>query len=189
MSKLNWRYKKPANTNPSLADNHLIGLAAVASPEATVLILGSMPGVVSLAQQQYYAHPRNLFWPIMAQLCQCDTSASYTEKLQQLSDSGIALWDVIDSCQRQGSLDSAIRDEQVNDFAAFLDEHRNIRAIGFNGAKAWHSFKRYVLPTQPIPAHIALLQLPSTSPAHAAVSFEHKLAQWQRLTPFLLRHS
>ena len=189
MSKPSWRYKKPANTNPSLVDNRLIGMAAVASPAAAVLILGSMPGAVSLAHQQYYAHPRNLFWPIMAQLCQCDATASYTEKLQQLTDSGIALWDVIDSCQRQGSLDSAIRDEQVNDFAAFLDEHRNIRAIGFNGAKAWHSFKRYVLPTQPIPAHIALLQLPSTSPAHAAVSFEHKLAQWCQLIPFLSCHN
>ncbi|HSG51625.1 MAG TPA: DNA-deoxyinosine glycosylase [Rheinheimera sp.] len=157
----------------------------MASPAATVLILGSMPGAVSLAQQQYYAHPRNLFWPIMAQLCQCDASASYTEKLQQLTDSGIALWDVIDSCQRQGSLDSAIRDEQVNDFAAFLVQHRNIRAIGFNGAKAWHSFKRYVLPTQPIPAHIALLQLPSTSPAHAAMTFEQKLQQWRQLTGYL----
>lgn len=189
MSKPNLRYKKPANTNPSLADNRLNGLAAVASPEATVLILGSMPGAVSLAQQQYYAHPRNLFWPIMAQLCQFDASAAYGEKLQQLTASGIALWDVIDSCQRQGSLDSAIRDEQVNDFATFLAEHRNIRAIGFNGAKAWHSYKRYVLPTQSIPAHIALLQLPSTSPAHAAVSFEQKLAQWQQLMPFLPRHS
>lgn len=185
MSKLNWRYKKPANTNPSLADNRLNGLAAVASPEVTVLILGSMPGAVSLVQQQYYAHPRNLFWPIMAQLCQCDAGATYTEKLQQLNASGIALWDVIGSCQRQGSLDNAIRDEQVNDFAAFLVQHRNIRAIGFNGAKAWQSFKRYVLPTQLIPAHIALLQLPSTSPAHAAVSFEQKLAQWQQLMPFL----
>ena len=168
-----------------MADNRLTGLAAMAQPGASVLILGSMPGAVSLAQQQYYGHPRNLFWPIMAQLCQFSASLTYAEKLRRISSSGVALWDVIGSCQRSGSLDSAIREEQVNDFSAFLAQYPDIAAIGFNGTKAWQSFKRYVLPSQHIPAHIALLPLPSTSPAHAALSFEGKLAQWQQLATYL----
>ena len=92
---------------------------------------------------------------------------------------------MIGSCQRSGSLDSAIRDEQVNDFAGFFRCHSELAAIGFNGAKAWQSFKRYVLPLQIVPQHISLITLPSTSPAHAAMSFDAKLAQWQQLRPFL----
>jgi TDG/mug DNA glycosylase family protein len=155
-----------------MANNGLIGLAALSPPQARVLLLGSMPGAASLAQQQYYAHPRNLFWPIMA--------------VRALNAGGIALWDVIASCQRAGSLDSAIRDEQVNDFAGFFASQPNLAAIGFNGGKAWQSFKRHVLPLQIVPAGIKLITLPSTSPAHAALDFNAKLQQWQQLRPFLL---
>ena len=169
----------------SLADTALTGLAPVSPPDARVLILGSMPGAVSLAQQQYYAHPRNLFWPIMAQLCDFPVSLSYSDKLQQLKASGIALWDVIGHCQRSGSLDSAIRDEQVNDFSLFFTQQPHIRAIGFNGAKAWQSFRRCVMPTQSVPSQIQLIPLPSTSPAHAAMRFDDKLARWQQLAQYL----
>ena len=138
--------------NRSLADTTLTGLPPLADSGARVLLLGSMPGAVSLHQQQYYAHPRNLFWPIMANLAGFNADLPYTEKTQALINSGAALWDVIGSCQRSGSLDSAIRDEQVNDFAGFFRCHPELAAIGFNGAKAWQSFKRYVLPLQ-IPAY------------------------------------
>lgn len=171
--------------SPGLADSALTGLAAQSQPGARVLILGSMPGAKSLAQQQYYAHPRNLFWPIMATLCGFAADLDYHDKLQQLQASGVALWDVIGQCQRSGSLDSAIRAEQVNDFEQFFTRQPDIAAIGFNGAKAWQSFARHVLPAQQIPAHIALLPLPSTSPAHAALSFAAKLERWQQLRPFL----
>lgn len=169
-----------------MSDRPLTGLAALSPPQARVLLLGSMPGAASLAQQQYYAHPRNLFWPIMAELAGFSAHLPYPEKVLALNTSGIALWDVIASCQRAGSLDSAIRDEQVNDFAGFFAKQPNLAAIGFNGGKAWQSFKRYVLPLQLVPAAIKLIVLPSTSPAHAALGFNEKLQQWQQLKPFLL---
>lgn len=164
---------------------NLTGLAPVAQPNASVLILGSMPGAASLAQQQYYAHPRNAFWPLMAQLAGFSATQPYHEKVTALNASGVALWDVIASCQRNGSLDSAIRGEQPNDLASFFASQPGLVAIAFNGGKAWLSFKRYVLPQQIVPADIRLLTLPSTSPAHAALSFAEKLQQWQQLSAFL----
>jgi double-stranded uracil-DNA glycosylase len=169
----------------SLADSRLTGLAPVSPAKASVLILGSMPGNISLTQQQYYAHSRNAFWPIMAQLCGFESALPYNTKVQQLTRCGVALWDVIGSCQRDGSLDSAIRAEQVNDFASFFVSQPLLTAIGFNGAKAWHSFKRHVLVQQIVPPQLKLIVLPSTSPAHAALSFSDKLQQWQQLKPFL----
>ncbi len=163
----------------------LTGLAPLSQPNATVLILGSMPGAASLAQQQYYAHPRNLFWPIMAQLLGFSAALVYSEKVQALNAGGVALWDVIARCQRSGSLDSAIRAEQVNDFAGFFASQPKLAAIGFNGGKAWHSFKRHILPLQIVPAEVRLIMLPSTSPAHAALNFSAKLQQWQQLRTFL----
>lgn len=168
-----------------LADTALRGLAPSCQPGATVLILGSMPGAVSLSQQQYYAHPRNLFWPIMARLAGFSAALPYSERLTALHASGIALWDVIGSCQRSGSLDSAIRQEQVNDFAGFFARQPKLAVIGFNGAKAWQSFKRQVVPLQVVPDNITLLQLPSTSPAHAAMGFSEKLQQWHQLSAYL----
>ena len=163
----------------------LTGLPPLCSSGARVLLLGSMPGAVSLKQQQYYAHPRNLFWPIMARLARFNADLPYQDKTRALLKSGVALWDVIDSCQRSGSLDSAIRNEQVNDFAEFFQQQPALAAIGFNGAKAWQSFKRYVLPLQIVPQHIQLITLPSTSPAHAAMSFDDKLTQWRQLSRYL----
>lgn len=170
---------------PGSIAEQLTGLAPAARPNAAVLILGSMPGAASLAQQQYYAHPRNAFWPLMAQLAGFSSTLPYQEKVTALNASGIALWDVIASCQRKGSLDSAIREEQANDFAGFFASQPDIVAIAFNGAKAWQSFKRYVLPQQIVPADIRLLTLPSTSPAHAALGFAEKLQQWRQLSAFL----
>ena len=170
----------------SLVDTLLQGLAPVSAPNARVLILGSMPGAVSLQAQQYYAHPRNAFWPLMANLCQCSDALEYNERLLQLQHSGIALWDVIGHCMREGSLDSAIKQEQVNDFAGFFAQHTQLQALAFNGAKAWHSFKRYVLPQQIVPPHLQLISLPSTSPAHAAMSLADKSAAWRQLAPYLI---
>lgn len=163
----------------------LTGLAPQAQPNARVLLLGSMPGAVSLAQQQYYAHPRNAFWPIMAQLAGFSADLPYAERIRALNSAGVALWDVIASCQRSGSLDSAIRHEQLNDFQRFFASQPQLQAIGFNGAKAWQSFKRQLLPLDILPPGVALLILPSTSPAHASISFQQKLAQWQKISDFL----
>lgn len=163
----------------------LTGLAPVAGANARVLILGSMPGAASLAQQQYYAHPRNALWPIMAQLLGFPLALPYADRVRALNVSGVALWDVIGSCRRAGSLDSAIRDEQVNDFAAFFAAQPQLLVIGFNGAKALQSFKRHVLPLGIVPPQLQLLSLPSTSPAHASLSFNEKLQQWHQLSAYL----
>lgn len=182
--------KKLFNMSHRLANitelQRLQGLAAVSSSQVTILVLGSMPGAVSLQQQQYYAHPRNSFWPIMARLAKISLDLPYQQRLLALNHAGIALWDVIGFCQRQGSLDSAIKNEQVNDFAAFFANHSQVQIIAFNGAKAAQSFNRYVLPLKIVPEHIRLITLPSTSPAHAALSTEQKLKQWQVLADYLL---
>ena len=125
----------------------LTSLAAVLPPDTRLLVLGSMPGAASLAAQQYYAHPRNAFWPIMSQLFGFAADLPYPQRLMQLQAQGIGLWDVLQSCERQGSLDSAIRAETPNDFASLLQQQPQIRALAFNGAKAAQSFRKLVLPT------------------------------------------
>jgi TDG/mug DNA glycosylase family protein len=151
----------------------------VADPaKARVLILGSMPGVASLSAGQYYAHPRNQFWTIMGELFGAGPALPYDQRLAVLTRSGIALWDVLASCERRGSLDSAIdtRSAQANDFAAFLDAHPLITRICFNGALAETCFRRDVMP------HVRALEtlrLPSTSPAHAGLPAAEKLQHWR----------
>ena len=159
--------------------------APVIEPGAKVLILGSMPGVASLDAQQYYAHPRNAFWPIMAELLGFNVELDYESKLRALTDGKLALWDVMQQCQRPGSLDSAIVEASIepNDFNALLVAYPSIEAIFFNGAKAEQSFRRYVLPT--LEADLKLQRLPSTSPAHASLRFEQKLQQWRLLVESL----
>ncbi|MCA9088119.1 MAG: DNA-deoxyinosine glycosylase [Planctomycetaceae bacterium] len=155
---------------------------AVSSPAARVLILGSMPGQMSLEQQQYYAHPRNAFWPIMGTLLEFSPQRPYRQRLQCLKEQGIALWDVLKSCERPGSLDSSIAESSIvpNDFATFFRRHPHIRTIFFNGAKAEQSFRRHVLSTLPLPAQQIIQQrLPSTSPAHAGLSQAEKLRHWE----------
>ena len=155
-----------------------IGFPPVVAPGARLLILGSMPGEASLSAGQYYAHPRNAFWPIMGALFGAEPGLVYPDRLRVLTGAGVALWDVLRSCARRGSLDSAIRDEEANDLAAFLAEHAEIASVLFNGAKAEQAFLRHVLPglDRPPPA---LLRLPSTSPAHAGMSPARKLEAWR----------
>ncbi|TVO58211.1 DNA-deoxyinosine glycosylase [Denitromonas halophila] len=158
--------------------------APLADASATRLILGSMPGKRSLAEQQYYAHPHNGFWPIMAELFGFEVTASYAERCAALTAAGVAVWDVLAACTRESSLDSDIVEASIvpNDFAGFLTAHPGIEAIYFNGAKAESSFNTHVLPTLS-EAHAAIRRhrrLPSTSPAHAGMRFDAKLDAWQR---------
>ena len=150
----------------------------VVSRNSRVLILGSMPGEVSLKAEQYYAHPRNGFWPIMGELFGAGPSLPYQERLAVLDNSGIALWDSLRACTRPGSLDSAIRDEEANDFATLFASFPRITHVFFNGAKSEAAFRLHVLPklVDPKPAFV---RLPSTSPAHAGMTFDKKVERWR----------
>ncbi len=160
---------------------HDTGFPPIADVHARVLILGSLPGQVSLQRQQYYALPQNAFWKIMSRLFGAGPELPYAERTQCLVQNGIALWDVCAAAQRPGSLDTAIVHSSVvpNDFAAFIASHPGIGLICFNGGKAADLYRRLVLPGLPAAARtIRTETLPSTSPAHAAMPFEEKLSRW-----------
>lgn len=152
----------------------------VAARDAEVLILGSMPGEASLAAGRYYAHPQNAFWPIMAALLLFDASAAYEARVRALKSSRIALWDVLQSCRRDGSLDADISREDLaaNDFGRFFRNHASIRRVYFNGATAEQCYRRHVAPAL-ARTELRLMRLPSTSPAHASLSFRAKLESWR----------
>jgi TDG/mug DNA glycosylase family protein len=149
----------------------------IAARDAKILILGSMPGRASLAAGQYYAHRQNAFWRIVGSLLEIDPASPYKARVRALRASRIAVWDVLHSCVRPGSLDSSIEQETANDFKAFFRSHPGIAQVFFNGAKAEASFHRHVLPVLERPLHYA--RLPSTSPAHASIPYARKLKAWQ----------
>jgi hypoxanthine-DNA glycosylase len=174
------RQKNPANTAP----NRLHSFAPIVDAEAEVLVLGSMPGAASLAAQQYYAHRHNAFWPIMAELLGFDRDAPYPARVAALQAAHIALWDVLQSCTRQGSLDARIApgSEVANDFVGFFASQPKISRVFFNGAKAEASFRRHVLPRLAA-GQLQFCRLPSTSPAHAARSYAEKRDAWRTILP------
>lgn len=147
----------------------------------TKLILGSMPGVKSLEQTQYYAHPRNAFWRIMAALFGAPHPFdSYDDKLNLLLSHHIALWDVISACTRDGSLDSDIRNAVPNDFEKFFKQYPNVKNVFFNGQTAYNNFIK-AFKSATFINDLTLIPLPSTSPANAHLSFDDKLRAWSML--------
>lgn len=160
------------------------GFPPILGEQPEILILGTLPSVASLQAQQYYGHPRNAFWWIMSQLFRFDLSMPYSQRAEQLKQHKLAVWDVIASCHRPGSLDSRIEKETVtaNDFADLFDQNTSFKLLAFNGQAAEKLFKQHVgfsvcqLPT---------LTLPSTSPAHAAKTREQKLEQWRQITRYI----
>jgi TDG/mug DNA glycosylase family protein len=156
----------------------LQGLPPIENPQARALILGSMPGGMSLRLGRYYAHPQNRFWPFMGELVGARPDLPYEQRIGIVRDAGIALWDVLAQCEREGSLDSAIRAEVANDFRGFLASHPNLQCVLFNGAKAEQSFRRHVLP-MPGSVPVGLRRLPSTSPANASQGEAAKLEAWR----------
>jgi double-stranded uracil-DNA glycosylase len=159
------------------------GFAPIAAADAQLLILGSLPGQRSLELQQYYGQPRNAFWSIVGTLTGVAADASYAERVAGLIASRIAVWDVVAAARREGSLDSRIERNTVraNDFAAFFKRHAGVERICFNGATAKALYARHVIPR--LPAHLTALPsavLPSTSPAHAALSAAAKQQVWLR---------
>jgi len=158
------------------------GFAPVVSGNAKVLILGSMPSVASLARQQYYGHPRNAFWPIMGALFGAVPELCYQQRKEILMQNGIAVWDVLQGCNRLGSLDSNIKlaSIKINDFADFFAEYKLIEQVFFNGAMAEKLYKKHVLPilNQRF-SYLEYQRLPSTSPAHASLRLEEKIEAWK----------
>ena len=146
-----------------------------------------MPGVASLEAVQYYAHPRNAFWPIMGRLFGFDPEVSYATRIRKIESLPLMLWDSLKACHRPGSLDSSIDDStaEANDFARLLKRFPQLRAILFNGATSERYFRKLALPRLPqLEGQIDLVRLPSTSPAHAGMSFEQKLDAWRRLLDY-----
>lgn len=160
--------------------SHIHSFAPVENGNARVLILGSMPGVASLRAAEYYAHPRNHFWRLMGELVSLDPAADYAQRINALKSARIALWDVLHSCRREGSLDASIdkATQTANDLQGFFSRHQHITHVFFNGAAAEQIYRRAVLPVLKAP-HIEYLRLPSTSPANASISFAHKLEAWK----------
>lgn len=155
---------------------------------ARLLIVGSMPGQASLNANQYYAHPRNSFWPIMAQLLEFDPNASYEDRIQALKAKGIGLWDVCKACVRNSSLDSDIVEETIitNDFPGWFQRHPETQAVFCNGTKAYESYRKRVIPELEVPFNaIPVQRLPSTSPAHASKSWREKQQAWSAIKDHL----
>ena len=156
--------------------------APVARPDARLLILGSMPGTVSLAAHQYYAHPHNQFWRIMGALCHAGPQLPYDRRLERLQARGIALWDVFESCARPGSLDSSIdhASASVNDIPALLQRCPQIMRICCNGTTSYTAFNRHLgVELARLRPKLEIERLPSTSPANASWSPARKLAAWR----------
>lgn len=152
----------------------LRGLPPVLGPKPRLLVLGSFPSVASLAAQQYYAHPRNHFWPILGALWRLPLAEwPYAQRIAQVQTSGLAIWDVYAACRREGSLDAAIADAQLNDLAGFVAQHPTCTVIAHNGGESSRAMR--VTKTLGLPVR----RLPSTSPANASWSFERKLAAWR----------
>jgi double-stranded uracil-DNA glycosylase len=149
----------------------------IADRQARVLVLGTLPGEESLRRGEYYAHPRNLFWPIVFTLFDTIPASSYAEKLAFVAAQRIALWDVCETGERDASADSTIRGERPNPIDRLLDTHPLIGAVAFNGTGAQRLYDRH-FPRRP---DITYLALPSTSPAHARIGFAGKLARWAAL--------
>jgi double-stranded uracil-DNA glycosylase len=153
----------------------------VVDGRARVLVLGTLPGEESLRRQQYYAHPRNLFWRIVFALFDATPPVGYAERLIFAAAHRIALWDVCEIGERERSADTTIRLERPNAIDRLLDEHPLIRAVAFNGTTARRLYDRHFSRR----ADLAYLALPSTSPAHATIDFAGKLARWMALREVL----
>lgn len=165
--------KRPIECFPPIADRR-----------ARLLILGSMPGIASLTAGQYYAHPRNAFWPMLESVWGIPADAAYESRVHAVKEARIAIWDVLASCHRRSSLDSDIVPASMitNDFAAFFAAHPGIERVAFNGGTAATLFHRLVLPALPGRWHrLDLRQMPSTSPANARLTLADKRRAWAAL--------
>ena len=160
----------------------LQSFAPICGVKPCVLILGTMPGKMSLAQQQYYAHPQNTFWRILGELLHFDARSNYATRVESLKHAHIAVWDVLKFCVRESSLDADIEiaSEVPNAIVQLLKTQRTLQRVCFNGTKAAQLYRRHIAPQLPDDFHhIEYCPLPSTSPAHAGMSYAAKLNAWR----------
>lgn len=166
--------------SPSMSEARKHGLPPVMRADATLLVLGSLPGEASLAAARYYAHPQNQFWRLVGVVLGVPLEVlEYEERLELLKERGIALWDVIHAARRRGSLDQAISDVEARDLAGFVAGFPDLRAVAFNGGTAARLGRKALTSTA-----LALIDLPSSSPAFT-LPFADKVAGWMALRPFL----
>jgi hypoxanthine-DNA glycosylase len=159
---------------PTADADLLHGLPPVIDPRTRLLVLGSFPSVASLAAAQYYAHPRNHFWPLLSALWGLDLQAmAYPQRLHEALKRGLGLWDVYAHCRREGSLDSAIRDAEFNDLAGVKAHALQLQAVAHNGGESARAMRFTGT------LGVRVWRLPSTSPANASWHFERKLAAWR----------
>jgi double-stranded uracil-DNA glycosylase len=149
------------------------GLPPLTGPRPALLILGSFPGIMSLERGEYYGNPKNRFWAVMEELFAIPAALTYPERTLRLAQERIALWDVVRGCTREGSADSRIRNPVPNDIAGFVRAHPSVRLVALNGSTAGRLYHRFAV-VNGIPS----VTLPSTSPAHATVTFVGKVRQW-----------
>ncbi|HAL92432.1 MAG TPA: DNA-deoxyinosine glycosylase [Verrucomicrobia bacterium] len=162
------------------------GFPPVEPKRARVLILGTLPSAESIRKGEYYAHPRNAFWPIMGELFGAGRELPYAPRLRKLASRGVMLWDVLQAAHRPGSLDSAIHPRRLkpNEIPELLARHPELEKIVFNGGPAEALFRRHVAKKcGDLLAGVELVRLPSTSPAHASRTFAQKLAAWRAGLP------
>ncbi|WP_404451581.1 DNA-deoxyinosine glycosylase [Virgibacillus necropolis] len=163
----------------------IIGLAPIIPTNPKILIVGSMPSVISLRNQEYYGNPRNHFWDILFELFSQNPLTDYQAKINFIKQNHLALWDVIGSCYRQGSLDAKITEEEPNDIVGLLEKHPTIRLIACNGTKSFQTLRKNVDLT--MMADIAVIKLPSTSPipGRYTKSFQGKVSEWRQVLDYL----
>lgn len=160
--------------------NRISSFPPIIDNNSKILILGSIPGVKSLEIQQYYGHPQNKFWKIIYELFHEEFTEDYHERINILKKHDIAIWDVIDSCERKGSLDSEIKNEEANQIPELLEEYPNVKAIFCNGGKSYKNLQKLLGKNFRIPIYL----LPSTSPLHT-ISFERKFEDWKRILDYI----
>ncbi|MEI6144816.1 MAG: DNA-deoxyinosine glycosylase [Methylococcales bacterium] len=171
-------------------NSFLVGFKPIISINAKILILGSMPSSTSIKLQQYYGHPRNTFWPIMSALLNKNSDNNYSSRKDWIISNNIAVWDVLQNCERTGSLDANINSStaKANDFTRLFNDYPNIKQVFFNGKLAEKLYKRYVLPSLNNQYnYLTYYYLPSTSPAYAALKLEQKIEAWKAINQSMVK--
>jgi TDG/mug DNA glycosylase family protein len=168
----------------SCTDDELLqGFLPESGPEPTVLVLGTFPSVIARRERAYYANPQNHFWPLMEDLFGIARVMSYRERITALNERGVALWDTVDACRQEGSMDQTIRDPVLADVAGWLEAHPSVRLVAVNGRTAERFLKR-ALRGRAVAPSVRIIVLPSTSPANAATSYEEKRRRWGVLSDY-----